>query len=61
MRIPCYPVFWYNLLKGITVGNFLIVLFGTVNPRFGFRFALLYWLVMSPTSYISTGRKKMFS
>ncbi|WP_235507136.1 hypothetical protein [Thermococcus barophilus] len=24
------------------------MIFGTVNPQFGFRFALLYWLIMSP-------------
>ena len=30
------------------MGNFLILIFGTVNPEFGLKFALLYWLVMSP-------------
>lgn len=48
MKILCYPVFRYSLLKGVIMGNFLILIFGTVNPEFGLKFALLYWLVMSP-------------
>ena len=58
MNIPCYSIFRYNLLKGIVVGNILVILFGTVNPQFGFRFALLYWLVMSPYILYLHGKEK---
>ncbi|AJC72465.1 MAG: hypothetical protein J7K48_00225 [Thermococcus sp.] len=59
MKIPCYPVFRYNLLKGVIVGNFLILIFGTVNPEFGLKFALLYWIVMSPfILYLYDGEKE---
>ncbi|WP_297436193.1 hypothetical protein [Thermococcus sp.] len=47
MKIPCFSIFRYNLLKGLIFGNLLVYIFGAY-PQFGFRFALLYWLVMSP-------------
>ena len=58
MNVPCYSIFRYSLLKGVVVGNVLILVFGTVNPQFGFRFALLYWLVMSPYILYLYGKEK---
>ncbi len=40
--------FLHNFLIGIASGEVLSLVFGTVNPQFGFRFALLYWLIISP-------------
>ena len=58
MNIPCYSIFRYNILKGIIIANVLIIVFGTVNPQFGFRFALLYWLFMSPYILYLYGKEK---
>jgi len=44
-----YPArFLHNFLIGIVSGEVLSLVFGTVNPQFGFRFALLYCLIISP-------------
>ncbi|HIP74575.1 MAG TPA: hypothetical protein EYH13_00085 [Thermococcus paralvinellae] len=40
--------FLHNFLIGIVSGEVLSLVFGTVNPQFGFRFALLYCLIISP-------------
>lgn len=40
--------FLHNFLIGIISAGMLSLVFGTVDPQFGFKFGVLYSLVMSP-------------
>ncbi|WP_175059302.1 hypothetical protein [Thermococcus sp. 2319x1] len=58
-RESLYPArFLHNFLSGIVPAEVLSLVFGTVNPQFGLRFALLYWFIMSPYLLYLYNREK---